>query len=298
MYVNLPIAVAAGIGIVYAVRPVPRATGVRVDLVGVLLATAGLMALVFGFSRAEQDGWSSAIAAGPLVGGVLALVVFVWTQTRVAAPLLPLRVVLNRRRGASYLSVLTLAVGMFAALFFLTFYLQNVLGYSAIRAGLGFLPLTAGLMIGVRVVSPLLARVSIRWLLAPGLLTIAGGLALLSLVRVDSGYWLQVFPVFLLVGLGAGWVLVTANSTATLGAGQDTAVAGAMVMTSQQIGASLGTALLSTIAGTTAASFLTTHPGSVAEATVHGFTVASLGAAGSLCIAALAVFLIAGGRHD
>jgi EmrB/QacA subfamily drug resistance transporter len=293
MYVNLPIAVAAGAGVLYAVRPAPRTVGVRVDLVGVLLATGGLAAVVFGFAQAEPNGWSAATTVGPLAGGVLALGAFVWSQSRVAAPLLPLRVVLSRRRSACYFAVLSLAVGMFAALFFLTFYLQKVLGYSPIRAGLAFLPLTAGLMLGVRAVSPLLARTPVRWLLSPGLLTIAAGLALLGLVRVESGYWLQVFPVFLLVGLGTGWVLVTANSTATLDAGADTAVAGAMVMTSQQIGASLGTALLSTIAGTAAAGYLRVHHGSGPAAAVHGFTLASFGAATFLCFAGVLVFLLA-----
>jgi EmrB/QacA subfamily drug resistance transporter len=296
MYVNLPIAIAAGAGVLYSVRPAPPTTGVRLDFVGVPLATVGLMALVFGFARAESDGWAAAVTVVSLAVGLLALIAFVWSQSRVAAPLLPLRVVLSRLRAACYLAVFTLAVGMFAALFFLTFYLQNVLGYSPVKAGLGFLPLTAGLMIGVRMVSPLIARVGVRWLLSPGLLTIAAGLGLLTLVRVDSGYWLHVLPVFLLVGLGTGWVLVTANSTATLNAGSDTAVAGAMVMTSQQIGASLGTAFLSTIAGTAAAGFLRAHPGSGAAASVHGFTAASAGAAGFLCIAAVVTFLTAGRR--
>jgi EmrB/QacA subfamily drug resistance transporter len=349
MYVNLPLAVAAGGGVLYAVRPAPRASGVRLDLAGALLATAGLMSLVFGFARAEPDGWGAPTTVGALLAGVLVLVAFVRVQRRSVAPLLPLRVVLDRRRGGSYLAVLGLAIGMFAALFFLTFYLQNVLGYSPVMAGLAFLPLTAGLMLGVRLVSPLMARTPVRLLLVPGLLTIAAGLALLGLVRVDSGYWLQVLPVFALVGLGTGWVLVTANSTATLGAGADTAVAGAMVQTSQQIGGSIGTALLSTIAGTSAAAYLRAHASlavdrlrahptsavdrlrahaslavdrlrahptsavdrlrahpmsavghlragsvSAADATVHGFNVASLGAAGFLCLVAIAVFLIIG----
>ncbi|MFI6731410.1 MFS transporter [Nonomuraea sp. NPDC050451] len=293
MYVNLPIAALATAGVLYAVRPSPRMAGARIDITGAILATAGLMALVLGFARAEPDGWDAPATLGPLAAGALALVAFVWVQARVKRPLLPLRVVLNRHRGGSYLAVFGLAVGMFAALFFLTFYLQNVLGYSPIQTGLGFLPLTAGLMAGVRAVSPLMARTPVRTLLSPGLLAIAVGLALLGLLRPDSGYWLSVAPVFLLVGLGAGWVLVTANSTATLAAGADSAVAGAMVMTSQQIGASVGTALLSTIAGTAAAAY---GPPS-AEATVHGFNVASLGAAGFLCLTAIAVFFITGPRR-
>ena len=292
MLVNLPIAVAAGAATVYAVRPVPRASGDRVDVIGAVLVTLGLMGLVFGFAKAETDGWTSGVSLGPLIGGGVALAAFVWSEHRVAAPLLPLRVVLDRRRGGSYLAVLTLAVGMFAALFFLTFYLQDVRAYSPVKAGLAFLPLTVGLMSGVRMVTPLLSRASAVTLLPLGLLTIAVGLALLAFVRVDSSYWLHILPVFLLVGMGTGWVLVTANSTATLNAGPDTAVAGATVMTSQQIGASLGTALLSTIAGTAAAGYLHTHAGSPLRANVHGLNVASLAATAMLCLAAAAVYLI------
>jgi EmrB/QacA subfamily drug resistance transporter len=297
LFVNLPIAVAAAAGVLYAVRPMPRTSGVRVDITGALLATGGLMALVYGFARAESNGWGSRSTVGALTAGALALAAFALVQTRVKGPLLPPRVVLDRRRAGSYLAVLCLAVGMFAALFFLTFYLQNVLGYSPIRAGLAFLPVTAGLMAGIRVVSPLLMRAPVRALLCPGLLAMAAGLLLLGFVQVESGYWPHVFPVLLLVGLGTGWMLVSANSTATFGAGADTSVAGATVMTSQQIGASLGTALLSTIAGTAAASYLRTHPAAADAATVHGLNVASLGAAGFLCAAAALVFLVAGPQN-
>ena len=282
MYVNLPIAALAAAGVLYAVPPVQRASGVRVDVLGAVLATTGLMAVVFGFGRAESDGWSAPATYASVAVGVALLAGFLAAQARVANPLLPLRVLRDRKRGGSYLAVFSLAIGMFAALFFLTFYLQTVRHYSPIRAGLGFLPLTVGLMLGVRAVSRLLARASVRALICPGLLTIAAGLALLGLLRPDSNYWLQVMPVFLLVGLGTGWVLVTANSTATLGAGADSAVAGAMVMTSQQVGASLGTALLSTVAGTVAA-----HSDAV-----HGFNVAGVGAAGFLCVAAVAVYWV------
>ncbi|WP_427896345.1 MFS transporter [Kribbella sp. GL6] len=274
MYVNVPIAVLAAAGILYAVRPAPRTSGVRVDVLGALLATAGLMAVVFGFARAESDGWGAQVTYASLDAGVALLAAFLAVQARVSNPLLPLRVLQDRKRGGSYLAVFSLAIGMFAALFFLTFYLQTVRHYSPIKAGLSFLPLTVGLMVGVRAVSRLLAKASVRALICPGLLTIAAGLALLGWLQPDSSYWLHVMPVFLLVGLGTGWVLVTANSTATLGAGSDSAVAGAMVMTSQQVGASLGTALLSTVAAG------------------HGFNVASRGAAAFLCVAAVVVYWV------
>lgn len=286
MYVNLPVAALAAGGVLYAVRPVSKTHAPRVDVAGAFLATAGLMAVVFGFARAESDGWSAPTTFVSLAAGMLLLAVFVAVQARGTTPLLPLRVVLNRRRGGSDLAVFSLAIGMFAALFFLTFYLQNIQHYSPVKAGLAFLPLTVGLMAGVRAVSPLLAKASVRSLICPGLVTIAAGLALLGLLNTDSSYWLHVMPVFLLVGLGTGWVLVTANSTATLGAGPDSAVAGAMVMTSQQVGASLGTALLSTVAATVAAH---SDP-------VRGFNVASLGAAGFLCVAALGIYWLTSER--
>jgi EmrB/QacA subfamily drug resistance transporter len=295
MFVNLPIAAASAAGVLYAIAPTPRATEVGLDVVGAMLAVAGLMGLVFGFSRAEVDGWAAASTVGSLVGGVLALVAFLGVQSRSTHPLLPLRVLGNRARSGSYLAVFGLAVGMFSALFLLTFHLQDVLHYSPVEAGFAFLPLTAGLMIGARLVGPFLARAQVRMMLCPGLLSLAAGLLLLGSVRIDSGYWLHLLPVFLLVGLGAGVVLIVANSTATLGTGADTAVAGAMVMTSQQIGASLGTALFSTVAGLAAADLVRSEPGSnAAEAAVHGLNVAGLVAGGFIAGAALVVFLLLG----
>ncbi len=291
MFVNLPIAAMAGAGAIYSVRSVP-AVRRPIDLLGAVLATTGLMALVFGFAKSETDGWSAHLTVGALVTGVVLLALFVSSQTRVAAPLLPLRVVLDRRRAGSYLAVLSLAVGMFGALFFLTFYLQDVRHYSPVKAGLAFLPLTVGLIAGVRLVTPLLSRGSSVALLPPGLLAISGGLVLLATTGVDSGYWLRIMPVFLLIGLGTGWVLVTANSTATLDAGADTSVAGAMVMTSQQVGASLGTALLSTIASKAAASYLTSHHAAPVVGVVHGFNVASWSAMGFVVSAAVLVTLV------
>ncbi|GMA23444.1 hypothetical protein GCM10025864_12030 [Luteimicrobium album] len=187
MFVNVVVA-AVAVGLtVYAVRPV---SPVRrpLDLPGALLASLGLVALVYGFARAETDGWGAGVTVGALVVGAALLVGFVAVEARVASPLLPLRVVRDRHRGGSYLAVLSLAVGMFAALFFLTFYLQDVRGWSPVRTGLGFLPLTVGLMAGVRFVSPRLARPSAVLLIPSGLLVIAAGLALLGLLHADSGY--------------------------------------------------------------------------------------------------------------
>ncbi|MFJ2033289.1 MFS transporter [Streptosporangium sp. NPDC087985] len=214
------------------------------------------MALVFGLTRVRSDGWSAPITLGSLVAGLALLALFVLVESRVTQPLLPLRVVLDRSRGGAYLAVLCMAAGNFAAFFFLTFFMQNILNFSPLLAGLAFLPYTAAIMLGIRVVKRSLEHAPVRLLLCSGLLSTALALVLLGLLRADSGYAFPLLPILVLLGLGNGWVLVTANSTATLNAGPDTAVAGATVMTSMQVGASLGIALLGTVAGTAGAVFL------------------------------------------
>lgn len=297
MYVSVPIALIAGAGVLYAVKPVPRQNQSRIDVIGAALVTGGLMALVFGFSRAEEESWSAGITIASLAAGVALLVGFVFIERVVANPLLPLRVILDRRRGSSYLAALAMSVGTFGAFFFLTFYLQNILGYSPIKTGLAFLPFTAAVLIGARFVSPLMSRLPVRNMLVPGLISAAIALGLLSLVDIDSGYWTHVLPVFLLLGIGPALVFLPANYNATLNAGADTSVAGASVMTSQQIGSALGTAVLSTIAGTAAANYLDSHSQTsdlVSKAAVHGFNVASLAGAAFLLITAIAIVAIAG----
>ncbi|ONH32517.1 MULTISPECIES: MFS transporter [Protofrankia] len=323
LYVSVPIAIVAAVGILGSV-PASRGAGApaspaggaggRLDMVGAGLATVGLMGLVFGFSRAETYGWGTGVTLASLAAGVTLLTAFVVVEARVARPLLPLRVVAHRGRGGAYLAVLCLGIGVFAVFFFLTYYLQAVLGYSPAHAGLAFLPFTIAIMIGVRVVDRLITRAPIRVMLTPGLLSIAAGLAVLGLLRADSSYWSGALPVLALVGFGIGWVMIPANSIATLDAGRDAGVAGAAVMTSQQIGASLGLALLGTIAGTATADYLGSHgagtagvggaagvsTGTTGElvrvATVHGFNVASLAGAVFLAAGALAVYLVIGPR--
>lgn len=297
LFVSVPVAAIAAVGVVVAVPATPRRTGTRVDLVGAALVTSGLMALVYGFSEAESGGWTTPSTMLGLAAGLVLLALFVGVENRTTHALLPLRVVLHRRRGGAYLAVLCMAVGNFAGSFFLTFYLQNVLGYAPLTAGLAFLPYTAAIILGVRLARRIVASAPVRWLLCPGLLVTAASLALLGLLRPDSDYATHLLPVVVLLGLGNAWVLVPANNTATLGAGPDAGVAGATVMTSMQVGSSLGVALLGSIAGSAAADFRHTHApaaGLAAQAAVHGYNVASLAAAGFLCLAAVAVFLIIG----
>jgi len=315
MFISVPLAIVAIVVTLAAVparaaRPAQATTAAaggreRLDVLGALLATVGLMALVFGFSRAETDGWSAVQTLVALVAGVVLLAAFVLVESRTAAPLLPLRVVTHRGRGGAYLATLSLGVAVFAGMFFLTFYLQEVLGYSPTRTGVAFLPMTVGLVVGARIVGRLIVRVPIRNLLVTGLVSAAAALVLIGLLRPDSSYWTGALPALVVLGFGMGWVLMPANSIATLGAGRDAGVAGGAVMTSQQIGASLGLALLGTIAGTATAGYLDGHASTggagaherlLTAATVHGFNVASLAGAAFLAAAAIAVFLVVGAR--
>ncbi|ADP81673.1 MFS transporter [Pseudofrankia inefficax] len=311
MYIAVPLALVAA---AVTVSAVPRSTPAaapgaaaagpgrgRVDVAGALLATVGLMALVFGFSRAQTDGWASVGTVASLVAGAVLLVAFVLVEARVPSPLLPLRVVLHRGRGGSYLATLAIGVAVFAGFFFLTYYLQEVLGYSPTRTGVAFLPLTAGLVTGARIVGRLIVRVAIRNLLVTGLVSAAAALTLIGLLRPDSSYWAGALPALVVLGFGMGWVMMPANSIATLGAGRDAGVAGGAVMTFQQIGASLGLALLGTIAGTATTGYLGSHhaaaggPRALAQAAVvHGFNVASFVGAGFLAAAAVVVYLVVG----
>ncbi|WP_238441358.1 MFS transporter, partial [Frankia sp. AgW1.1] len=314
MYIAVPLALVAAAVTVSAVprhTPAPAAGAPgpgavapgrgRVDIAGALLATVGLMALVFGFSRAQTDGWGSAGTVAALVAGAVLLAAFVLVEARVPSPLLPLRVVLHRGRGGSYLATLAIGVAVFAGFFFLTYYLQEVLGYSPTRTGVAFLPLTAGLVTGARIVGRLIVRVAIRNLLVTGLVSAAAALTLIGLLRPDSSYWAGALPALVVLGFGMGWVMMPANSIATLGAGRDAGVAGGAVMTFQQIGASLGLALLGTIAGTATTGYLGSHhaatggPRALAQAAVvHGFNVASFAGAGFLAAAAVVVYLVVG----
>lgn len=304
LFVAVPlaaIAIAVTMASVPAGRtPAPVAGGTpreRLDIAGALLVTLGVMGLVFGFSRAETHGWGAGATIASLVAGVVLVAAFVAVEARTARPLLPLRIVLHRSRGGAYLAVFAIGSGLFTGLFLLTYYLQTVLGYAPAHAGAAFLPLGVTLIVGVRIVGRLIQRVPIRALLVVGLTSVAAGLAMIGFLRADRSYWTGALPALFLIGFGVGWVMMPANSIATLGAGRDAGVAGGAFMTSQQIGASLGLALFGSIAGAATASYVDSHTAATAhEALVHGFNVAAPIAAGFLLLAAVAVHLVIGPR--
>ena len=266
-----------------------------------LLAGAGLAAVVYGFGRAATDGWLDPVTLGVLVSSVVLLAVFVLVESKVAYPLLPLRVVRDRNRGGSYLTLGLAVIGMFGMFLFMTFYLQGVRGYSPVIAGVAFLPMVVGMMIGAtQIGARLVTRVRPRYLMGPGLLAASAALVILTNISVDSGYATVLLPGLFLMGLGMGTAFMPAISLATAGVDvRDAGVASAMVNTSQQVGGAIGTALLNTIATSATAAYLTLHAASnVAaqqlqlEATVHGFTVGIWWAAAILGLASLLGFTL------
>ncbi|GAA1938503.1 MFS transporter [Kitasatospora viridis] len=305
LYVNVGLAVVAATGAVLVIRePVgPRSGPTRFDLPGVLLSSAGLATLVYGCANAESDGWGSVTTVGRFVASVVLLALFVLVESRSRNPLLPLRVLRDRNRGGAYLSLAVAVTGMFGLLLFLTFYLQVVLGYSPVVAGLAFLPMVAGMMLGsTQIGTRLVTKVPPRLLMGPGFLIGAAGLAWMTRMSVTDDYASVVLPGMLLLGLGVGSAFTPAMNLATSGVGPTEAgVASAMVNTSQQIGGAIGTALLNTIATSATAAWATSHlhrgmtPAELGtaklQALVHGYNVAMWCSAGFL-VAAAAIALV------
>jgi predicted MFS family arabinose efflux permease len=279
LYVNLIFAAIAITGALAYMRSNRPDSRPRMDWAGIALASSGLFLIVFGFSHAETAGWGSAVTIGSLVAGVLLLAAFTFAERRVSHPLLPLRVVLNRARGGSYAAVGLTGIAIFGVFLFLTYYLQVVKGYSPVTSGLAFLPMIACILVSSNTSSiVLLPRLGPRALIATGMLIGAGGMAYLTQLAVTSSYATSVLPALLAMGLGFGMIFSPAINTATTGvARQDSGVASALVNTMQQVGGSIGTAALSTVALTATATYLAAHHAgrlAVATAAVHGYSTA------------------------
>ncbi|MET7273624.1 MFS transporter [Streptomyces flaveolus] len=294
LFVNIPIAVVAVTGALALLRDRPGHADVRLDVPGVVLGCGGLVALVYGFSEAQPRGWTDPLVLALFAAGVVLLGIFVWWQTRAPVPLLPLHIIRDRNRAGCFLTMMLAVIGMFGLFLFMTYYLQVILDYSPVQTGLAFLPLTATIVIGSTQISArLLPRVGPRMLMAPGMLLASGGMVILTQMTVHSQYTTEILPALLLMGLGMGLTFMPVFSTATAGvAPQDSGVTSATVNTSQQVGGSIGTALLNTIATSSSASWITSHLTDptrreeiIREGIVHGYTVAIWVAAGIMLLA-------------
>lgn len=292
LLINVPIAIAAAFLAFFEIHESRAENRGRYDIRGAITVTGGLLALVYGFTRAESDGWGASVTLGLLAAAAVLLATFVAFEMRASHPLLPLRVVLDRNRGGSFLASLLVGIALFGTFLFLTYYMQGTLGYSALRTGFAFLPFSAGIIVAATLASSLLPRLGPRTVMTIGLLLGAIGLAWFTQIGVHTGYLAHVLPAELIVSFGMGLSFVPLSSTALLGVSpKDAGVASAMVNTTQQIGGSLGTALLNTVAASATASYLVAHGHSapvVAAGLVHGYTTAFVVSATLLAAAVVA----------
>lgn len=285
LYVNV---VIAAVALVAGIVLLPRgggAAGHRLDVPGVVLGSGGLFALVLGFSQAEPQGWDSPLTWVPLAASVVLLVGFVIRQRTAANAVLPLEVVLDRDRGASFLSILVAGSGMFGVFLFLTYYLQSTLGFTPMQTGVGFLPMVVSIIITAQIQSNLLIpRFGPKLLVPIGMLLAATGMLTFTTLEVDSPYT-RVLPGLILMGIGMASIMPASFQLATLGVPPRLAgAASALVSTSQQVGGAIGTALLNTLAATAATAYVTAHapatPEVLAEAALHSFDTAYAWSAG------------------
>ncbi|HJQ44625.1 MAG TPA: DHA2 family efflux MFS transporter permease subunit [Jatrophihabitantaceae bacterium] len=298
MYVNVFFAIVAAVGAIVLLAPhTAGEQRQRLDRIGAVLASASMFSIVYGFSHAASAGWGDSVTVGFLVVGVALLIAFVAAELRVAHPLLPMRIVTDRNRGGAYAAMFLASVGMFGVFLFLTYYLETTLGYSPVKTGLAFLPMMAAVMLSSSIANTvLLARYSPRVLVPTGLVISAVGMALLTRIDLHSSYASTILPSLLLFALGLGLVFAPSFSLGTLGvAAHDAGVASATVNVSQQIGGSIGTALLNTIATSAATGYVASHAVGVPSATVlasaavHSYVVAFWVGAAVFLVTALIV---------
>ncbi|MEY3920164.1 MAG: hypothetical protein RLZ15_958 [Actinomycetota bacterium] len=268
------------------------------DISGVLTATAGLFSLVYGFNRAATHGWSDNTTLIFLAVAVVLLVIFYFEEKRAKYPLMPLHVIKERNRGGSYLGMLIVGAGLFSMFLFLGLYLQVVLRWTPLHSGFGFLPFSIGIALNAGIVSKLLPKNGPKPHMIVGLILAAAGLMLLSTITPTSNYWTHVFPALIIMSTGMANVFIPVTTTALHGVGnRDAGVASALTNTSQQIGGSLGTALLNTVATTATTNYIAANqklgelalPNGLVHGYVQSFRVGALFLVVGAIVLALAI---------
>jgi EmrB/QacA subfamily drug resistance transporter len=296
LYVNVVLSLAVIIGALRVLPALPGRREVKIDIASVLLASIGMAALVYGLGEAAAFGWGSGRIAGSLIAAVVLLGGFVARQVGQPNRLLPLRVVLDRNRGWAMTALIVNALSTFGMMLILTYQLQSVMHYSALRTGLALIPFAVAAGAGSALLAPLLmVRVPPRWLVTASIVIEAAGLVPLIWLTPGSRYLPLILTATIIEGLGTGVAGPAALSTALRAVlPSDTGAAGAGTSAAGQLGASLGAALLNTIAAAATASYLAAHAtASSAAGTVHGFTVAMAWGVAILLAAAvpIAVFV-------
>jgi len=292
LYVNVPLAIIAVIGAVALLKQQAKPEDAKgIDVPGTVVVVAGLVSFVYGLASAESDGWSSVTTLVFIGVGLALLALFAVIEARVKDPLLPLHIVWDRTRGASFLVVAFVGIGLFAVFLFLTYYVSLTLGYSPLKTGFSFVPLILGIMVTATSSAGLVARIGPRIPVFVGLLLAGVGMVLFAQLDVDSTYALHILPGLIITGLGVGLSIAPAFSAATSGVDAEHAgVASASVNTFQQIGGSIGTAVLSAFAATATSDYLSDRTPSAANqalAAVHGYTTVFWWSAGIFLVAAI-----------
>src|SRR5215207_10183611 len=250
LFVNVPIGILLAVLAPMYITESERQPG-RFDLAGAFTSTAGMTALVYGFIRAAQEGWSDAGTIGSFAAAVVLLAAFLSIETRIRQPITPLHMFRERNRADTYVIMLALAAALFGQFFFLTLFVQDVLGYSPLRAGLAFLPITGAIVLTSQLAARSLPRIGPRRLMTGGALLAAAGLAWLTQVTVTSGYLTGILGPMLLFGLGMGLLFVPLTIVAVSGVEpQEAGAASSLLNVSQQVGGSLGLSILVTVFGT------------------------------------------------
>jgi len=265
------------------------------DIAGAVSITAGLMTLVYAIVQAGENGWTSALTLGLFVLAAVLHVAFVVIERRSKAPLVRLSIFAVRSLRAANVSMFLVASGLFAMFFFNTLYIQRVLGYGPLEAGLAFLPFTAGIMVSAGFASKFTPRLGVRPVAIGGMLVTIAGMVLLTRISVDGSYASDVLPALVLTALGLGAVFVPLTLVATTGLeNEDQGLASGIFNTSQQIGGALGLAILASLAASKTASATGV---SQQAALVEGFHVAFAGGA-AFMVVALGCFLALLRRRD
>ncbi len=298
LFINLVFAAVAIAGVIPLIESNRREHHAHLDVVGTVLASGGLFAIVYGLANAVTSSWGDLLTWGSLVAGLALLVAFVGWQRRSRYPLLPLRIVLERTRGGSFVALFITAIGIFGVSLFLAYYLQNSLGYSPLRTGIAFLPMVAALAVSATLASARLLAISgPRPLVPAGMLLSALGMILFTRLSVQANYFENVLPGLVVLGLGLGLIFAPATASATAAVvAADAGAASATVNSAQQIGGSVGVALLNTIAVSVTSRAMShatdSSAATLAAATLHGYAVAFWWAAGFFLVGGLATLVL------
>lgn len=315
LYVNVPVSLAAIAGAARVLPSVPGRSGLRLDVISALFASAGMTTLVYGLGEAASAGWNSAQVTGSLATSAVLLTAFVIRQAKRPGPLLPLRIVRDRNRGGALIALVINSLSTFGMMLVLTYQLQSVMKYSPLRTGLALIPFAVAAAIAAAFIAPwLLVRVRPRWLITAGIALSAAGLLPLTRLTPASPYLPLIFAAAVIEGLGTGLGGPPALNTGLRAVRPaDAGAASAVSSTASQLGSSVGAALLNTIAATVTAAYLAahaivsahprvaTHPtvaahATVAAGTVRGYATAAAWGAAVLLVAAVPVGVLVNAR--